>query len=192
MQLQTQHISPDAYNYISHPDISDAFFAEEWEFQCGASSGALATFYLYVNSQLYDQNNASDNVVCFRDGSSPNWDEVDPMFEGNYSATGTYNNFKRWWSQIYIDNTWQRVYLGARSTWATNTQWTRELLIPTAWAADGTSITARVVNPGTFANGSTAYIYVVDSTGAVNATGKDVTIGGSGSPPTGTITLSVR
>lgn len=77
--------------------------------------------------------------------------------------------------EIYIDSTPARVELGNASTWATCTM--RTILIPTAWS--DTSITA-TVNQGKFAVGSTAYIYVVDTSGNYNSTGKSVTIGGSG------------
>lgn len=72
----------------------------------------------------------------------------------------------------YVDRTWARAMLGNASTWTASTQ--REIQIPTAWSDTSVEVS---FNQGTFANGTTAYLYVVDSTGAVNATGHSVVVG---------------
>ncbi|MBN1670495.1 MAG: hypothetical protein JXR37_05660 [Kiritimatiellae bacterium] len=85
----------------------------------------------------------------------------------------------------YIDNSWARIEIGDRAAYADCTH--REIQIPTAWAAGSITIT---VNQGSFTNGQTVYLYVVDAAGAVNPSGFPACIGGSipdppPSPPTG-------
>jgi hypothetical protein len=75
---------------------------------------------------------------------------------------------------VYVDTTWARVELGNAATYAGSTR--REVQIPKAWS--GTSIQF-AVNTGTLQQGATAYLYVTDAAGAVNASGFPVTIGGS-------------
>ncbi len=74
-------------------------------------------------------------------------------------------------TDMYADDTYSRVMLGNAPTMAASTH--REILIPSAWSA--TSISA-VVNQGTFAAGSTAYLYVFDSSNTPNTSGYPVTI----------------
>jgi hypothetical protein len=74
---------------------------------------------------------------------------------------------------IYVDTTWARVELGNATTYSASTH--REIQIPKAWS--GSSIQVGV-NTGTFQQGATAYLYVTDAAGAVNASGFPVTIGG--------------
>lgn len=81
---------------------------------------------------------------------------------------------------VYIDTTWARVEIGNANTYSASTR--REIQIPTTWSSDGKSITM-TVNTGTFAEGSTAYLYVFDSSGTPNALGYAVIIGSGGEPP---------
>ncbi|GEM_PF-4521468 len=92
---------------------------------------------------------------------------------GGYVRT---KNTDDWWyfTDIYMDTTLARACIGNAATYSACT--VREMLIPNAWSTS--SITA-IVNQGTFANGATAYIYVVDAEGTVNANGYPVTFGGS-------------
>ena len=111
----------------------------------------------------------------------------------NYFATDTGSPtpwMKHYWDEVYIDRSRSRIEIGNASTWTTSSH--REIQIPTGWSDGFISAT---VNSGSFATGQTAYLYVVDSTGAVNSTGYPVTIG-SGStpdttPPTSPTNLSV-
>ena len=82
--------------------------------------------------------------------------------------------------QVYVDNTLARVILSSSSTM---TSWPdiaserhTEIQVPTSWADGSIQVT---LNRGSFADSSTVYVYVVDSTGAVNSTGYTVTLGGS-------------
>jgi hypothetical protein len=102
-----------------------------------------------------------------------------PLIMGFYDSwpPSTYNasTMYAYYSDIYVDNTWARVELGNASTYAASTY--RETQLPTSWGSSSVSFR---VNQGTFGNGQTAYIYVVDSSGRVNANGYPVTIGGGG------------
>ena len=69
-----------------------------------------------------------------------------------------------YFDDVYIDNSWARVYLTNASTLAASTH--RELQIPTAWA-DGV-LTVRV-NRGSFPAGSSVYVIVVDSEGVASS-----------------------
>lgn len=102
-------------------------------------------------------------------------------FYNSHSADGSSAAF--YMSDVYIDNTWARVEIGDASTYAACTH--KEIQPATAWTdnADPTSDSITVtLNQGSFADESTAYVYVVDSTGAVNANGYEITFGSSGSP----------
>jgi hypothetical protein len=84
-----------------------------------------------------------------------------------------------WWmDDIYADNTLSRVMLGNASTYAASTKF--EMQKPSVWSASSVTIAA---NPASFTTGQTAYLYVIDSTGAVNASGLPVTIGGGDTTP---------
>ncbi len=92
------------------------------------------------------------------------------------SGTGT---SKIWVDDVYVDNTQARIELCSGSIWSTRTHC--EPQIPKiTWNDSNISAT---VNQGTISNG-TAYLYVVDKDGNVNASGYAITIG---SPSTYTI-----
>lgn len=108
-------------------------------------------------------------------------------FYNSHSANGSSAAF--YMTDVYIDNTWARVEIGNASTYAACTH--REIQPTTAWANG--SITVKV-NQGSYNSGASAYLYVVDPNGSVNATGYPITIGSGGAPvdttapakPTGT------
>jgi hypothetical protein len=83
---------------------------------------------------------------------------------------------KAWVDDVYVDNTRARVEICEGSTWAARTRC--DIQIPSAWSNNSITFSA---NQGAFTSGQNAYLYVVDSTGAVNASGYPITIGGSSS-----------
>lgn len=91
-----------------------------------------------------------------------------------------------YYSDIYVDTTWSRVEIGNASTYNACTR--REIQPTTAWSAS--SVTVKV-NQGSFLNGQTAYLYVVNSSGQVNAAGLPVVIAGSATPPSAPTGLHV-
>jgi hypothetical protein len=80
----------------------------------------------------------------------------------------------RYFADPYMDTTLSRVVLADKPVLAQAT--IVENQIPTSWS--DSSITA-TVNLGQFFQGNTAYLFVVDSSGTVSATGLPVTAGGS-------------
>ena len=87
---------------------------------------------------------------------------------GCYEPVG---NPYQYWDDVYVDGTRSRVEIGNNATYSLCTH--TEIQIPSAWASNGTSITA-TLNTGTFTNG-TAYLFVVDSDGNASA-GQSITI----------------
>jgi hypothetical protein len=84
-----------------------------------------------------------------------------PTYDDFYIATG--------------DNAQARVEIGNTATYSACTN--LAILTPTSWSD---SQIAATVRQGSFAGGSKAYLYVVDTTGAVNANGYPITLVGSG------------
>lgn len=72
-----------------------------------------------------------------------------------------------------------RVEIGNNATYSSCTN--LAITTPTSWS--DTSITA-TVRQGSFTNGSSAFLFVFDSNGAVNTTGYPITIGGGGGDTT--------
>ncbi len=96
---------------------------------------------------------------------------------GGYARMYGFTSNWRYFADVYLDYTRARVVLGNASTLAASTL--REVQIPTSWSTTSIAISA---NLGAFANGATAYLFVVDANGQVSA-GRPVTIGsGSGTP----------
>lgn len=76
------------------------------------------------------------------------------------------------WGEIYVDNTRARVELCNASVKADATHC--EIQIPhTTWGDTSLQIT---FNQGTWVSGNTAYLFVIDADGAVNAEGEEITI----------------
>ncbi|NLX17745.1 MAG: hypothetical protein GXY53_00480 [Desulfobulbus sp.] len=78
---------------------------------------------------------------------------------------------------IYVQTgTQARVELCSGSTWSNRGKC--EIQVPTSWSASSIPIT---VNTGNFTSGSSAYLYVVDSSGTANSSGYRVSVGGTSS-----------
>ncbi len=87
-------------------------------------------------------------------------------------CTGVVGNNYMWWDDVFVDSGRQRVEIGNNATYSLCTH--REIQIPSAWAANGTSITA-TLNTGTFLNTDPVWLFVVDSDGNASA-GQSITI----------------
>ncbi len=92
------------------------------------------------------------------------------------SGTGDNNSF-RFFDDVYVDNTTQRVMICNNATYASAT--VCENQVPSAWS--NTSITT-TVNQGALTG--TNYLFVYDGTNVANATGTSVTFGADTTPPT--------
>src|SRR5215469_6321749 len=96
---------------------------------------------------------------------------------GGYARDETPQNW-RYFADAYVDTTLSRVVLANNPVLSQAT--VIENQIPSKWS--DASITA-TVNLGRFAQGQSAYLFVVDSTGAPNATGLAVKAGASSGLP---------
>jgi len=104
---------------------------------------------------------------------------------GGYARMQGYTSNWRYFDDVYVDTTLSRVVLADKPVLSQAS--IVELQIPSAWN-DG-SISAQV-NLGKFTQGQMAYLFVVDASGNVSATGIAVTAGGSATtltpnPPSG-------
>ena len=98
---------------------------------------------------------------------------------GGYARNYPQPNNWRYLADIYYDQTPSRVVLANNSNLSNAT--IVETQIPSTWSNTSINIS---VNLGKFSSGQTAYLFVVDSSGAPSATGLPVTVGGSASPST--------
>jgi hypothetical protein len=88
------------------------------------------------------------------------------------------NNAVAYYDDVYVatgNSARARIEIGNSATYSGSTNLT--LLTPTSWGDSSISATVR---QGSFSNGATAYLYVIDSTGVVNAVGYPITIGSGG------------
>lgn len=106
---------------------------------------------------------------------------------GGYARMQGFTSNWRYFDDVYLDTTLARVVLANKPSLADAT--IIENQIPTAWS-DG-SITA-TVNLGQFTQGQSAYLFVVDSSGNVSATGSPVTAGGTVAQPNAPPSVSVK
>ncbi len=106
---------------------------------------------------------------------------------GGYARMQGFTSNWRYFDDVYLDTTLARVVLADKPSLKDAT--IIENQIPITWS-DG-SITA-TVNLGQFTQGQTAYLFVVDATGAVSATGTPVTAGGTAAQPNPPPSVSVN
>jgi hypothetical protein len=102
------------------------------------------------------------------------------MIDSSSRGCGTAGSYN--FDDIFVNFTAARVELGDAATWSAVRK--KEVQLPVSWGSG--SVTVRV-NGGEFASGQSAYLYVVNSSGAVNSNGFPVKLGGSAlapNPPT--------
>ena len=116
---------------------------------------------------------ANNTLICDSIADCPpgttRIDEV--RFDGLWRCLPGYNQ-----DDGYLSFTKARVEIGNALTYS-NCNHT-EIQIPTAWSDSSITFT---VNQGSFLNGETAYVFVVDADGNASS-GKEITIGGTGMP----------
>lgn len=139
---------------LSNPVDTATGAFEQW------TNGVANTSWKAVNTRPSANSNAALSYVM-------------TLFDGLDSYTA---NYSLWMDDFYLDITQARVEICSGSTW-TN-KGTCEIQIPTAWDSTGQSATV-TINQGAFASNSSQYLYLVDSTGAVNSNGKAITFGAS-------------
>jgi len=105
---------------------------------------------------------------------------------GGYARNQYAQNW-RYFADAYLDTTLSRVVLANKPELARAT--ITENQIPSVWS--DSSITA-TVNLGRFAQGETAYLFVVDSSGTASAAGLAVTAGGTATVPNPPTAIGVK
>ncbi len=96
------------------------------------------------------------------------------FFAGFYNAwSGGTNDHDNdyYMDDIYVDTTWARVEIGDNSVYGSCTH--REIQPPTSWSPTSITVTE---NKGSFTDGDTAYLFVIDSDGNASS-GYPITIG---------------
>ena len=106
---------------------------------------------------------------------------------GGYARMQGYTTNWRYFDDVYVDTTLQRVVLADKPVLSQAS--IVELQIPVAWS-DG-SITA-TVNLGKFGQGQVAYLFVVDASGNPSANGYQVTAAGTAQAPSPPSAVSVH
>lgn len=145
-------------------------------YNASSPNSADGTVRHFVNSAVHGLNS---NAVMTRRNSA-NFDQIRI---GHYwakdSIDGCSSNggARVYTDNVYIDTSWARVELGNASTYGASTR--REIQVPTQWSDGSVSFK---LNPGTFASGSTVYLYVTDANN-VTSPGRAVTLGGTAIAP---------
>lgn len=190
----------DVLRFVENGDFSQYlgvnfkswFTSDTWhnvQVEYGESSGAGqadGTMRLWIDGVL------RDSTTTLVTNHAPDGEAVDkrPYVIGFYDSwspsDAPVSNMYAYYGDIYVDTSWSRVEIGNAATYAGCTH--REVLVPTEWTAG--SITARV-QQGSLAQGPSAYLYVVDASGRVNAAGFPVRIGGAGTPPSAPTGLKI-
>jgi hypothetical protein len=139
----------------------------------GTLSGSNAYRDFYVDRSLleYYENITELNV----DHTECRY--IDYILLGHYIRTETGDYGTRYWDEIYIDFTRQRVEICDSDTYGNSTHC--EIQIPSAWSDTSITFTA---NQGTIDDG-TAYLFVFDSENDTNPSGYEITFGESISSP---------
>jgi hypothetical protein len=174
---QSDSLQGMAWGLASFPN--DQWIRREFWLRTGDSPGQR--FKYWQDSQLYEYFQSPGN---FPGGMGATWGDDGGLFRQIWflefirGGSAGYSQF----DDVYIDTTQARVEIGNAATFNSCTH--REIQIPTAWS--GTSITV-TANQGSFENGKTAYLYVIDADGNVNAQGYPIMFGeapiGDGTPP---------
>lgn len=158
--------------YEGYVAPNNVWFTEELQVDHGDVDVANASWKYWISGNTYSRSNyVGAKTGTYNGGPQENvWYRwyIQTHWTNDPPPSGAYVYF----DDVYMDSTWSRVMIGDASTYDSCTH--HEPLIPTAWS--DSSIKA-YFNQGSFSNGKSVYLFVVDSTGAVSL-GKLMTIGG--------------
>jgi hypothetical protein len=166
-----ENLSTAPMNQWISQGAKNTWIREEFYFDMGTRGQTNGKAAMWVNGQEWvNKSFASAALLSGYTG------ELTSPRIGHYFRTSLGGGLTSYLSEAYIDNTQARVEIGDSASW--NNCNHREIQIPSAWSTN--SITIRV-NQGSFEAGQTAYLFVVDASGAVNSQGYQIVIGGSAS-----------
>jgi hypothetical protein len=133
--------------------------------------GAWVFLEMYMDSEAKKYTIRANNQTVVADKTWLQGDfNFDYVWKVGWDGGGNYPPLVTTWiDDIYIDGTFQHVVIGNASTYAASTHF--EAQPATAWELSSITLT---VNQGSFADSSTAYLYVMDADGSVNAAGYPV------------------
>jgi hypothetical protein len=161
-------IGDDPLAYYSYSD--NLWYRDEYWLVISSPGGSDGQAMVWRNGQ----SKFSDSTIETKSSSS-NGEDYQYFFLPYYNEDATRHIYV---DNVYVDNTRARVELCDTPAFPTGALTAHcEVQIPSSWSSSSIQAT---VNVGTFSNGQTAYLYVVDSQGLVNLVGMPVTIGGSG------------
>jgi len=172
---QAMHVnSPDGVNVVV-PDGNfwrscwsngewlkvELFLEEESGDGTGTADGTeIVKYYKTSTSSWTTWSDYGGNVDTRIDSAHWQWIHFG-QYIGNTSTTIDANIY---YDDVFVQTaTWARIEIGDNSSW--NDCAHREIQIPTAWSDDSITIT---VNQGSFQDGETAYLFVVDENGTVS------------------------
>ncbi len=116
---------------------------------------------IYINDELV----ADENAMITWINTDPEWKSLrfGWYLDGRapFEEEGQETNLS--FDDIYVDDTWQAVYIGNNKDWDFCTY--REIQILTAWSEDSITLT---INQGTLQNGETAYLFVSNNEGVLS------------------------
>lgn len=98
--------------------------------------------------------------------------ELDTVLLGTMDGSPANHSYDILIDDVYIDTTQARVEICDTSTWSARAHC--EIQSASTWAADGRNIDVTLMR-GSFAEGTMAYVYVVDSSGNANEMGYPIT-----------------
>lgn len=166
--------NPEAYNDMGTWQRIEIYVKKS----SSAGTGDGIATWNRVDQPTYAKSNTS---LVTHNAQDVDWRYLFPsIFYGSFE--GITRDANIYYDDIFVSDTRARVEIGNASTWATCTH--REIQVPTAWATGEITV---IINQGSFEDG-TAYLYVVDATGAVNSDGYLITLGevvASGQPISG-------
>ncbi|WP_419663495.1 hypothetical protein [Desulfosarcina variabilis] len=125
--------------------------------------GEIGHRTIHVDNQLLGSVTHTPSTSVFSGCSE---DYINYAYFGHYYTNDTYDPdpmAQRWYSELYVDITRARIEIGDNITFENCKH--REIQIPTAWSGGSISFTS---NQGSFKDGDTIYLFVINSDGEVS------------------------
>ena len=170
------YFTSSPYSSADTPSTTGAWRRVEFYVDPSTQGGTDGAFQYYIHNPGTGIRNPLSFTTLMNYGASQTGRYKAAIIGHYWGNTGTSSTAEFWIDDAYVQTgTQARIELGNAATWGACT-W-REIQVPTAWASGQATIT---LNTGQFSTGNHAYLYIVDSSGAYNTTGYDITIGESG------------
>jgi hypothetical protein len=170
-------------SHMNDDDSEVGWTSDEW--YGGEFPNHPKDYWVKIEIEVRASNTNNGSVKAWADGEPVQLNVNDTTDGTNYGAqganrsigvggySGTYaTDHWRYFADIYFDNTAKRVIIGDESTYSACT--VKEVQIPSSWSDTQITFT---VNRATFGESATAYLYVVDETGALDSDGIEFTFG---------------